>query len=118
MIETRPVLETPGRDAFALWPVGDYLPHGFLALNATMSTADGGTADGGTTVRLTPGTSAGGGRAIELPLAELRRLLAGTERDLTGFRRPGGTLAARQLPGHRRPLVAALARTPALAEES
>ncbi|MFJ9947181.1 hypothetical protein [Kitasatospora sp. NPDC091207] len=203
----QPVLETPGRDAFALWPVGDYLPYGFLALNATMSPADVGTAvmhiadhnevepgadersarpadpvgdflrglltseypaapggfrvadpatgttllpgccngleewhdwfevlDGegvvhfghsptpearreGTTVRLTPDTSAGDGPAIELPLAELRRLVAGAERDLTGFLRLADAWAARQLPDRRAPLAAALARALGLAEE-
>ncbi|WUS63765.1 hypothetical protein OG618_10100 [Kitasatospora sp. NBC_01246] len=44
MIEMQPVLETPGRDGFDLWPVGPYEPYGFLPLGAAMSPADVGTA--------------------------------------------------------------------------
>ncbi|MFI8086030.1 hypothetical protein ACIF6L_35210 [Kitasatospora sp. NPDC086009] len=40
----QPVLETPGRDGFDLWPVGPYEPYGFLPLGAAMSPADVGTA--------------------------------------------------------------------------
>ncbi|GAA3776720.1 hypothetical protein ACFS5L_34575 [Streptomyces phyllanthi] len=49
----------------------------------------------GDTVRLTVDADRDGSPGIELPADELRRLLAGAERDLTGFLRPAATWAAR-----------------------
>ena len=47
---------------------------------------------------------------IELSTGELRRLLAGAERDLADFLGLAATWAARQLPGHALQVTAALAR--------
>ncbi|ARF81009.1 hypothetical protein HS99_0007980 [Kitasatospora aureofaciens] len=68
----------------------------------------------GGTVRLMVDTRAGSGQVIELPVDELRRLLAGAEQDLRDFVRLAGCWAERQLPGHARALTAALARALAL----
>jgi hypothetical protein len=47
---------------------------------------------------------------IEVPVAELRLLLAGAERDLAAFLLLAADWAAVQLPGHAGPVIAALAR--------
>jgi hypothetical protein len=64
----------------------------------------------GDTVRLTVDTDRDDSPVIELSAAELRRLLAGAERDLTGFLRLAATWAARHLPGRAPQVTAALAR--------
>ncbi|MQS11569.1 hypothetical protein F7Q99_04525 [Streptomyces kaniharaensis] len=69
----------------------------------------------GDVVRLTVDTDAdtdteGGSPVIELPVDELRRLIAGAEQDLRGFLRLAGSWAERQLPGYAAALTAALAR--------
>lgn len=63
----------------------------------------------GLQVRLTVDADQDGGPVIELPVAELRRLLAGVEGDLTGFLGAAADWAARQLPGHAHSVTAALA---------
>ncbi|WP_031077938.1 hypothetical protein [Streptomyces sp. NRRL WC-3742] len=69
----------------------------------------------GPIVRLTPDASVEGGPVIELPVDELRRLVAGAEQDLRDFVRLAGSWARRQVPGHAEALTAALTR--ALAPE-
>ncbi|MFI5904115.1 hypothetical protein [Streptomyces cyaneofuscatus] len=64
----------------------------------------------GDTVRLTVDAERSDSPVIELPVSELRRLLTGVERDLTGFLDLADVWAARYLPGHRAPVTAALAR--------
>ncbi|MFJ8626169.1 hypothetical protein ACIRD3_25480 [Kitasatospora sp. NPDC093550] len=64
----------------------------------------------GRVVRLTVDTEAEDGPVIELPLEELRRLLAGVERDLRDFLSLTARWAERQLPDHAPALTAALAR--------
>ncbi|MFB7615557.1 hypothetical protein [Kitasatospora sp. NPDC056181] len=72
----------------------------------------------GDTVRLVPDVGAPDGPAIELPAAELRRLVAGAERDLAAFLELADTWAAEHLPDHRAPLTAALARALDLTPEA
>ncbi|MFJ6616847.1 hypothetical protein ACIQOW_04585 [Kitasatospora sp. NPDC091335] len=50
------------------------------------------------------------GTVIELPVDELRRLLAGAEQDLRDFLALAASWAERQLPGHAAAVTAALAR--------
>ncbi|WP_420162214.1 hypothetical protein [Nocardiopsis sp. CNT-189] len=64
----------------------------------------------GGTARLTADADRDGGPVIELPVAELRRLLAGAERDLAAFLRSAAAWAAVHLPGHAGPVTSALAR--------
>ncbi|MFE6067125.1 hypothetical protein [Streptomyces sp. NPDC056525] len=47
---------------------------------------------------------------IELPVTDLRRLLAGAERDLAGFLRTATEWTTRYVPGHATAVAAALAR--------
>ncbi|WP_223242351.1 hypothetical protein [Streptomyces sp. CBMA123] len=68
----------------------------------------------GSVARLTPDPDAADGPVIELPVDELRRLLAGAERDLRDFVRLAGGWAERQLPGHAAAVTAALTRALAL----
>nr|BFD90244.1 hypothetical protein KitaXyl93_16040 [Kitasatospora sp. Xyl93] len=56
------------------------------------------------------GGSGGGGPVIELPVDELRRLLAGAERDLRDFLALAARWAERQVPGYAAAVTAALAR--------
>ncbi|MFE5583196.1 hypothetical protein [Kitasatospora sp. NPDC056531] len=67
-------------------------------------------------VRLTADTEVDDSPVIELPVEELRRLLAGAERDLRDFVRLAGGWAERQLPGHAAAVTAALARALALGD--
>jgi hypothetical protein len=64
----------------------------------------------GETVRLTVDAERDDSPVIEVPVAELRLLLAGAERDLAAFLRLAADWAAAQLPGHAGPVTAALAR--------
>ncbi|WP_189925735.1 hypothetical protein [Kitasatospora xanthocidica] len=64
----------------------------------------------GRTVKLTQDADDADSPVIELPPEELRRLLAGAERDLRGFLALAAAWAERQLPGHAAALTAALAR--------
>ncbi|MFJ3327228.1 hypothetical protein ACIPMT_22575 [Streptomyces griseus] len=64
----------------------------------------------GDTVRLTVDTDRTDSPVIDLPVTELRRLLAEAERDLTGFLAVAADWVSERLPGHSAPLVAALAR--------
>ncbi|WP_406196988.1 hypothetical protein OH807_10990 [Kitasatospora sp. NBC_01560] len=64
----------------------------------------------GAAVRLTPDEAVPGGPVIELPVEELRRLVARAERDLAGFVALADVWAARHAPHHRALLTAALAR--------
>ncbi|MFI1470137.1 hypothetical protein [Streptomyces wuyuanensis] len=64
----------------------------------------------GGTVRLTVDADKDGSPVIELSVTELRRLLAGVERDLTDFHRQAAAWAARCTPDLAAPLSAALAR--------
>ncbi|MGA5816808.1 hypothetical protein ACPC54_02920 [Kitasatospora sp. NPDC094028] len=64
----------------------------------------------GRLVRLTQAPDDPGSPVIELSLDELRRLLAGVERDLGDFLRLVARWAERQLPGHAAAVTAALAR--------
>jgi len=64
----------------------------------------------GDTVRLTVNAEESGSPVIELSVAELRRLLAGVERDLGNFLALAADWCRRQLPEHADPVVAALAR--------
>ncbi|MEU4769348.1 hypothetical protein AB0H12_39510 [Actinosynnema sp. NPDC023794] len=64
----------------------------------------------GGTVRLIVDDERSDSPAIELPVTDLRRLLAGAERDLAGFLASAADWAARHLPGHAAPVTAALAR--------
>jgi hypothetical protein len=64
----------------------------------------------GDTVRLTVDVERDDSPVIELPAEELRRLLAGAERDLADFLDLAAAWAARQLPRHGRRVTAALAR--------
>ncbi|MFD4657405.1 hypothetical protein ACFWP2_17475 [Kitasatospora sp. NPDC058444] len=70
----------------------------------------------GRVVRLTRNAESGGGAesgegpVIELPVDELRRLLAGVERDLRDFLDLAAGWARRQLPEHATAVTAALAR--------
>ncbi|MQY11385.1 hypothetical protein SRB5_15010 [Streptomyces sp. RB5] len=63
----------------------------------------------GDTVRLTLDTELAGSPVIELPAGRLPGLLAGAERDLTGFLRAASDWAARRVPDHAPALTAALA---------
>jgi hypothetical protein len=62
------------------------------------------------TIRLTVDVERDDSPVIELPAEELRRLLAGAERDLADFLDLAAGWAARQLPRHRGRVMAALAR--------
>ncbi|WP_017596074.1 hypothetical protein [Nocardiopsis potens] len=64
----------------------------------------------GETARLTADADQEGGPVIELPVTELRRLLAGAERDLAGFLDSAAAWAAGRLPDQAGPVTAALAR--------
>ncbi|MFD4587420.1 hypothetical protein ACFWOY_30915 [Streptomyces sp. NPDC058423] len=64
----------------------------------------------GATVRLTVDNDQDGSPVIELPVTELRRLLAGAERDLGDFHRLATGWTARHLPDHAVAVSAALAR--------
>jgi hypothetical protein len=64
----------------------------------------------GDTVRLTVNADRSDSPVIELPLAQLRRLLAGAERDLADFLAVAGDWASGHLPGHCAPVTSALAR--------
>ncbi|MER5732840.1 hypothetical protein ABT084_31675 [Streptomyces sp. NPDC002138] len=64
----------------------------------------------GDTIRLTVDTDRNDGPVIELPVTELRRLLAGAERDLTGFLAAASRWISEHLPAHATPLTAALTR--------
>ncbi|MGW4380796.1 hypothetical protein [Kitasatospora sp. NPDC004531] len=64
----------------------------------------------GETVRLTVNAEQRDSPVIELSPAELRRLLAGAERDLGNFLALATDWARRQLPEHSAPVVAAVAR--------
>ncbi|MER6624197.1 hypothetical protein [Streptomyces sp. NPDC000931] len=65
----------------------------------------------GDDVRLTVDADRDDSPVIELAAGELRRLLTGAERDLTGFLTLAAAWAARQLPDHAAPVTSALART-------
>ncbi|MEU6232890.1 hypothetical protein [Kitasatospora sp. NPDC047058] len=71
----------------------------------------------GGAVRLTTDVSSKDRQVIELSVAELRRLVAGAERDLAAFLALARTWAAEHLPDHGDPLAAALARALDLAPE-
>ncbi|MFJ4094199.1 hypothetical protein ACIPYS_21680 [Kitasatospora sp. NPDC089913] len=64
----------------------------------------------GDTVRLTVNAEQSGSPVIELPVTELRHLLAGVERDLTGFLALATAWARQRMPEHADPVAAALAR--------
>ncbi|MGA5325317.1 hypothetical protein ACPCJT_04720 [Streptomyces griseoincarnatus] len=64
----------------------------------------------GDAVRLTVDADRGDSPVIELTVGELRCLLTGAERDLTGFLALAAAWAIRQLPGHAAPVTSALAR--------
>lgn len=64
----------------------------------------------GDAVRLTVNAEQSDSPVIELSLAELRRLLAGAERDLADFLALAADWVGRYLPGRRAPVTAALAR--------
>lgn len=64
----------------------------------------------GDTVRLTVDDGRDDSPVIEVPAGELRRLLAGAERDLADFLGTAAAWAARNLPDHARRVTAALAR--------
>ncbi|MGW2873258.1 hypothetical protein [Kitasatospora sp. NPDC001225] len=64
----------------------------------------------GRVVRLTQDAEGDEGPVVELPVDELRRLLAGVERDLRDFLALAAGWAERQLPGHAAAVTAALAR--------
>ncbi|MEU8542378.1 hypothetical protein AB0C52_20725 [Streptomyces sp. NPDC048717] len=64
----------------------------------------------GDTVRLTVNAEQSNSPAIELPVTELRHLLATAERDLTDFLALAADWAHRHLPCHQAPVTAALAR--------
>jgi hypothetical protein len=64
----------------------------------------------GDTVRLTVNAEQSDSPVIELSVAELRNLLAGAERDLTGFLALAAAWASRHLPGHCALVTDALAR--------
>ncbi|WP_459651542.1 hypothetical protein [Kitasatospora sp. Ki12] len=64
----------------------------------------------GDTVRLTVNAEHSGSPVIELPVTELRHLLAGAERDLTYFLALATAWARRRIPEHAGPVTAALAR--------
>ncbi|OSP40029.1 hypothetical protein B7767_28505 [Streptomyces sp. 13-12-16] len=64
----------------------------------------------GDAVRLTVDADRDDSPVIELAAGELRRLLTGAERDLTGFLALAAAWAVRQLPDHAAPVTSALAR--------
>ncbi|MFU0441744.1 hypothetical protein ACLZH7_25210 [Streptomyces sp. BG2AG] len=64
----------------------------------------------GDTVRLTVDAEREDGPVIELPVTDLRRLLAGAERDLADFLRLAPTWTALHLPAHTTTVTAALHR--------
>ncbi|GAA0445015.1 hypothetical protein GCM10009544_04740 [Streptomyces stramineus] len=64
----------------------------------------------GDTVRLTVDAEQDDSPVIELPLAELRRLLGAAERDLADFLHLAADWAAQHLPDHAASVTAALAR--------
>ncbi|MFJ9692888.1 hypothetical protein [Kitasatospora sp. NPDC101183] len=64
----------------------------------------------GDTVRLTVDAEQSDSPVIELPVTELRCLLAGAERDLVDFLTLAADWALRHLPGCRAPVIGALAR--------
>ncbi|MEU9862566.1 hypothetical protein AB0D99_17010 [Streptomyces sp. NPDC047971] len=68
----------------------------------------------GDTVRLTVDAEADDSPRIEIPVAELRSLLAGAERDLIDFLDLAAGWAARHLPAHAADVTEALARALAL----
>ncbi|WP_329620007.1 hypothetical protein OG357_05205 [Streptomyces sp. NBC_01255] len=64
----------------------------------------------GDTVRLTVNADRSDSPVIELPVTELRHLLAGAERDLTDFLALAADWSSRHLPAHCTSVTAALAR--------
>ncbi|MFE4972519.1 hypothetical protein ACFRAR_10395 [Kitasatospora sp. NPDC056651] len=64
----------------------------------------------GRIVRLTQDPEKPDGPVVELPVEELRRLLAGVERDLGDFLSLAASRAERQLPGYAAAVTAALGR--------
>ncbi|WP_327358937.1 hypothetical protein [Streptomyces sp. NBC_01304] len=64
----------------------------------------------GDTVRLTVNAEQSESPVIELPVSELRNLLAGAERDLADFLALAADWSTGHLPGHCAPVTAALAR--------
>ncbi|WP_395363421.1 hypothetical protein ACHGLA_24735 [Streptomyces sp. YH02] len=71
----------------------------------------------GDTVRLTVDTDRADSPVIELPVTDLRRLLAEAERDLTDFLRSATTWTTRYVPDHATAVADALARALALPTE-
>jgi hypothetical protein len=198
VIVLQPVLEMRARDGFALWPVAESVPYGFLPLNGGLTPAQVGAAvmriadcntvesahepekptdplgaflyglltmdelfasgglritdtatgatllpgccnglderrdwsevvDGngwasfghdpspfaerhGDVVRLTVDAEHDGSPVIELPVTDLRRLLADAERDLADFLQLAAVWAPSHLPGYASPVVLALGR--------
>ncbi|WP_030320905.1 hypothetical protein [Streptomyces flavochromogenes] len=68
----------------------------------------------GDAVRLTVDVERADSPVIELPVTDLRRLLADAERDLTGFLRLADEWTARYVPDHATAVTGALARALAL----
>ncbi|MGW1534561.1 hypothetical protein [Streptomyces aureus] len=64
----------------------------------------------GSTVRLTVDSAADTGRRIDVPVAELRRLLAAVEEDLADFLAPAARWADEHLPDQSERVGGALAR--------
>ncbi|GAA1794150.1 hypothetical protein [Actinomadura chokoriensis] len=88
------------------WSVVDgHAPSGFLGHNPTPCAERHGDM-----VRMIVDAERDDSPVIELPAADLRRLLAGVERDLTAFHRLAASWAERYVPDRAAPLTAALAR--------
>ncbi|MEK2494031.1 hypothetical protein WN990_31230 [Kitasatospora purpeofusca] len=127
----RPVLEINIPEGFDLWPVAGAEPFAFLPgccdgledWRDWHVFLDGGSLLGfghepvspvaerfGDTVRLTVNAEQNGSPVIELPVTELRRLLANAERDLADFLVLATDWVRQQMPEHSESVLAALAR--------
>ncbi|WP_327293096.1 hypothetical protein [Streptomyces sp. NBC_01198] len=161
----QPVPEIVAAGDFALWPVGEHEPYGYLVLNGELTAAEAGTAvmriagcndfepeeehgpcptdplgtflhglltmpdlfaAGGSsfghdpssvaervgdTVRLTLDAHGTDGSPVtELPVDQVRKLVAGAQKDLQDFLSLARTWAERHLPAHAAAVTAALTR--------
>ncbi|MFK0170995.1 hypothetical protein ACIQU5_19530 [Streptomyces sp. NPDC090306] len=107
----QPVLEISAVDDFALWPVGQHKPYGYPVLNGDLTRAEVGTA-------VMQIADCNGFGPIELPVEQVRTLVAGAQQDVRDFLGLAEIWAEQHLPAQAAGVAAALARALDLAPAS